>query len=458
MRDLARFLSLFVPPLLAFAFVACAEDASVPAAAPAPPDARLTPPPAATAPPAPDAGPPPFPWASGLVVDGRGTPIVGRPVTVIDRRGKQTSVLTDEGGTFWAADVATPYDVAIAPAPSGAVVVPLAVLGIQRRDPFFALEEEGDWAASPAQTIHVAVALPPCTGERCWVTVVTASPSGRAEATRAIAFGERTVAFDLVHTWRTDPDPARELVDVFVLTGDEDAPCFAYVRVSGVGVAPGETTDLGTIVPEPLAALGAIQVDAQTPVTPAGWDLGVGIDLVLPGGTRLPFRRAAAPVLTTVLPAIPGATFRASATATAPHGDAPFHERSSSAWSGTLPLSTPQVLLDLPSPVDVERKTPAFSRRGHGITWSRGGPGLAVVELFDLGRSRRVVRVLTEGDALSFARLDRLGLPPPELGAHLLDVTTRSSMTLDDRLRSDAPGSELAGEESHERVAVTILP
>lgn len=451
-----------LPPVLALVFAACGDDDGGPPAPPLAERAARIAPPAATAPPPPDAGPPPLPWVGGAVLDATGAPVVGRSITVVDRRGRQSSVMSDEGGTFWVADVATPYDVAVAPAPSGAVVVPTALLGLARRDPRIVLDEPGDWSASPTQTFHFRVVLPPCPAGGCWVSVVTSSSSGRGDASRAYGPEEASAVIDVFHRWRADPDLDRETVDVFVLAGDAEQTAFAFLRSGEHAVAPGEVTDLGAVAPAPIATSPPVMITMQAPATPFGWQLGIGVDLLLPGGASLPLRRGAAPSIVTPLPSIPGATFRASASASAPRGDEPFHESSSRAWSGPLPIGTPQVLLDLPAPVVVDRPDDVrtISRRGRGVTWSRGGPGLAVVDLFDLGRVRHVFHVLTDGDAVSFARLDRLGVPGPALGAHLLDVTTRSSISLDDRVGPCGGGrdEDRAGEESHERVALTVMP
>jgi hypothetical protein len=448
---------LFLPAILALASAACAQDAASIGREPAQLASSRADAPQPADDPEEPAGSEPLPWVVGSVVDDAGQAVVGRNVTIVDRRGATKSVLTDDGGAFGFADVAAPYDLAVEPAPSGDVIVPTAFLGVRRRDPRLALPEHDAWVASASQTLRMRVALPPCPSASCWVTVASASPSGSSQATRAYGPGDEDAAFDLEHAWRREPEADPESVDVHVLAGDDARSAFAYAVVAGIAAAPGEITDLGTIVPAPIAATEPVTVSAQAPALPSSWGREIGVALELPGGATVPFSSAGAPALVTRLPRIAGAALSATAVAERPPVEGrPELVRAARAWSGRVDLGATQVLLDLPAPPSIVRPRDGgtLSLRGRGLRWEPGARSTTVLDLRDVARAGRDVRVVTGGDSVTFGRLERLGVAAPELGAHVLDVSVRSALSLDDALGEDAAAG--AGAEGRARLAVTI--
>jgi hypothetical protein len=303
----------------------------------------------------------------------------------------------------------------------------------------------------------MTVTLPPCPSASCWVTVASASPSGSSQTSRAYGPGDEDPLFELEHGWRREPEADPESVDVHVLASDDARTEFAYAVVAGIPAAPGEVTDLGRIAPAPIAATDPTTVSTQSPALPPSWRREVRVSLELPGGATLPFRSADGPVLVTRLPEIAGAALTASAVAQRPPVEGrPELARAASAWSGRVDLGAPQVLLDLPAPASIRRPEDGgtLSRRGRGVRWEPGAQATTVLDLRDVARGRRDFHVVTGGDALTFARLERLGLAAPELGAHVLDVAIRPARSLDDALGEDAALG--AGAESRARLAVTI--
>jgi hypothetical protein len=129
---------------------ACADGASVEApSSVAVPDRSHPAPEASHPPPAP---PPIYDELQGTVMTDLGEPIVGRPIVVVDARGRRTDTESLEGGEFRVPDVATPYDLAIAPAPVGDVVVPTVLFGVSRIDPTIELfERNGPVGRPPSQ-------------------------------------------------------------------------------------------------------------------------------------------------------------------------------------------------------------------------------------------------------------------------------------------------------------------
>jgi hypothetical protein len=339
-------------------------------------------------------------------------------------------------------------------------VVPIAFLGLSRPDPRLVLAElDADEVVSPSHTLRFVVDAPPCIASRCWVEVASRSPSGAGSASRAYGPGETAIAFQFEHGWRVEPGDDAEPADLHVLAGDEGATQFAYLRTGGIMVSPGHESDLATLTPIAVEPTAPVTIAAAGAAVPVGWDYSVTVRLELPGGVSIPMRYAASAALVTRFPLIESAAFVASAAAQAPRADdRPLFQSSVSAWSGRVGLLATQAVLDLPPPVDVLRpkERGTVSRRGRGIAWSPDATGVATIDLRDLGRGRRDFRVTIAGGALSFARLDRLGLALPEPGAHLLDITATPG-TLD-ALTGPSAGASGAGASSHTRIEITVGP
>ncbi|MBX3185546.1 MAG: hypothetical protein KF819_00970 [Labilithrix sp.] len=393
-----------------------------------------------------DAGAPPLdPEAIHLVgrlVDDLGAPVAGRAILVVDRRARRFETLTDGAGVFRAKAVAPPYDLAIAPAESATVTAPLLYLGLRRPDPRLEIfEREGPTPRLASQPITVGVTLPPCRVEAgaCWVSVVTASPSGGGATAGSYTTAESTT-FLVEHSWNGARTLPGEVIDVHVLTGDAGYTEYAYARVPNVPARPGEPMDVGMTAPAAVPSSDPITLSAHAPGIAADWQWTLASWLDLPGNATISLRYLWASSTSMRVPRLPGATFRAGLWAQhPPNEDRPYYHRSSQAWTGTLPLTATNVAIDVPAVIETVR--PALegilSRRGVGLAWDAARPALAGLVVVDLARSGHLFRAFTSESEIPPGRLLALGVPRFEQGDHVLDLTTTPDATIDDLTQPD---------------------
>ena len=386
---------------------------------------------------------PPTIDVGGRVVDDLDGAIVGRPITVVDGRGKRQEILTDEDGGFYAMGVVPPYDVLVEEAPSGVVITPLVFLGLRRRDPRLEVfERQGATPRPLAQPLRIGVKLPPCraTEGACWVAVVSASPSGGGGTAGSYVDGTDHAVYDLDHSWREATTRPAETIDVHVLVGDAEYTQYAYARVTRVPVHPGVPSDLGVAVPSPVDSTEPVAVSGHTGGMPEGWQWTLASQLELPGGAAIALRYDWSAASSMRLPSLPGATWRVAAWAQhPPTPDRPYFHRSSQAWSGSLPLTAANVVLDVPAapePIRPEMEG-TLSRRGAGLAWDGDGPALASLVVVDLARGKQRFRAFTSEPELALRRLEALGLPRLEPGEHVLDLTTTPGKIVDEVAEPD---------------------
>ncbi|MDB5217449.1 MAG: hypothetical protein JWO86_5376 [Myxococcaceae bacterium] len=450
------------------AAASCAdESATVAEATLQPPERMLPPAPAAVVE---DARAPQLPAidVAGRVVNDADEVVVGRPIVIVDHRGKRQEVLTDEDGGFYAGTVAPPYDLLVEAAPSGAVITPLVFLGLQRADPRLEVfEHQGPTERAEAQSIRIGVKLPPCrsvdTG--CWVSVVTWSPRGCGGTAGSYVAGTPGAVYDVEHSWSDAVVPASETVDVHVLIGDADYTQYAYAHVDHVAARPGELTDVGVVTAAEIGSSEPVSIAARTPGAPADWGWTLASELELPGGAPMSLRYEWSASSAMRLPILPGATWRVAAWVQhPPTPDRPYFQRSAQAWSGTLPLETTNVALTVPAVPEPMR--PAlegpFSRRERALVWDGHAPALASVVLVDLARSEQRFRVFTAEPDVPLRRLEALGLRRIDHGAHVLDLTTTPGATVDELTdpdeshRKDRFDLRVAGGTTYQRFRFTV--
>lgn len=453
------------------AALSCADDSAAVAEATASPPARRLPPP-----PSPammdDARAPQLPAIAlaGRLADDAGEPVVGRPLVIVDHRGRRQELLTDEDGGFQAAAVAPPYDLLVEAAPSGAVITPVVFLGLRRADPRLEVfERQGPVTRPDAQSIRIGVQLPPCravdTG--CWVSVVTRSPSGSGGTAGSYTAGTADATYDVEHSWREGALKPNETIDVHVLVGDADYTQYAYAHVDHVAARPGEQTDLGVVTAGSIGSTEPISIAAHAADTPDGWDWTLASELELPGGATMSLHYEWSASSSMRLPLLLGASWHVGAWVQhPPTPDRPYFQRSAQAWSGTLPLGTTNVALDVPTTPETLRPEleGTFSRRARALVWDGHAPALASVVLVDLARGEQRFRVLTAEPEVPLRRLEALGLRRVTTGAHLLDLTTTPGATVDeltdpdDAHRKDRFDVHVAGGTTYQRFRFTITP
>lgn len=374
---------------------------------------------------------------AGRVANERDGDVIGRSVVVVDRRGRRLEAMTDEGGGFHAMGVVPPYDVAVGPAPSGAVITPVVYLGLRRSDPRLEVfEPEGPSRRPASQAIKVGVRLPPCRAAvgACWVSVVSASPSGSGATAGSYVEGAESAVYEVEHAWARDVTQKGETVDVHVLVGSADYTEYAYARLSAVPARPGEPSDVGMVAPAPVETTDRVTLAAQAKALPDGWQWTLASWLDLPGGATFALRYEWSAATSMRLPKLPGATLRAGAWAQHPPvEERPYFHRSSQAWSGSLPLGAANIALEVPMGPDTVRPAVegVLSRRGLGVAWDARASGLFSLVLVDVVRGRQAVRAFTSETAIALTRLEALGLPRLDQGEHVLDLTTTPGADLE---------------------------
>jgi hypothetical protein len=391
-----------------------------------------------------DAAPP----ASGVLLRGRvetdeGTAIIGRPIAVVDARGKRTEVLSDEGGAFYVADVVRPYDLTVASAPSGSPQVPTVYLGLTREDPFVELfEREGPSLRARTQLVRIGVKPPPCAAT-CSVSVVTVSQTGGGASSASYA-GEEAVVFDIEHAFDQPSIAPGETIDVHVLAIDAAFAKFAYARREGIRAESGDLTELGFVVPEPVASTAPLTLRAVPRGVSASWTTVLGTSLELPGGGTMQLTYDAAAERTLQLPLVPGAGVRATAWMQHPPlAERPYFRHATQVWTGTRPLAGGAIDFEMRAgPVPVRPAADeGISARGPGITWTNPAgarPPLSEVTVSNVARGALLYRVWTTGEQVSFARMERLGLPRLAAGDHELGLTSTPEADADEVVDPDA--------------------
>ncbi len=427
--------------ILSIAIAAC-EDARVDGGGtfvgPAP---RLPDPPPAVVT---DAGTPP----AGIMLRGRietdeGVAIIGRPISVVDARGKRSEVLSDEGGAFYFFDVVRPYDLAVAAAPSGSPRVPTVYLGLTREDPFLELfERDGPSERAATQTVRVAVKPPPCAA-KCTVSVATVSQTGGG-ASSASYTGNEVVLFQIEHAWNAASLAKGESIDLHVLAADGAHVSFAYAQRRGIRAESGDITDLGTIEPEPVASSAPLTMKAIPRGVSASWQTILDTRLLLPGGGAMQLAYEAKSEDTSRLPLVPGAGL--AATAWMQHPPLPEHpylRHSAQVWTGKRPIAGGTIELDvLAGPVPARPTAEgSLSARGPGIAWvnpPNARPMLSEVTVADVAHGGLAYRVWTSGEEVSFPKLELLGLARLEPGDHELGLTSTPGHHVDSVVDPDA--------------------
>ncbi len=404
----------------------------------------------------------------GRVVDDLEQPIVGRPVVVVDRRGKRFEMLTDKGGRFHAAGVADPYDLLVTRASSGAASIPLVYFGLHRTDPHLEVLERIGPTEHGSQALRVGVKLPSCrkAGGACWVSVVSASVSGGGATAGSYTDGGQTAVYNFTHAFRTASPQAGETIDVHVLVGDAQYTHYAYAHVLNVPTHPAAPTDLGMTMPVAVESGDPVTISGRAILLAEQWQWTVSSQLELPGGAVIALRYDCSPSTTMRLPRLPGAAWSVGVWAQRPSvEERPYFHRALQAWSGILPLTVTQVAMDLPLPPEPVRPSleGTLSRRGLGIAWSSGAPGLATVALTDLARGQRF-RAFTANSELSQRRLEALGLARLDPGDHVLDLTTIPGATIDELTQPDAQlrqqrfGHQVPGTTTDQRFRFQVTP
>lgn len=404
----------------------------------------------------------------GNVVDDAGEVVVGREVVVVDRAGRRERVLTDEGGTFGVRAVAVPYDVKVAPAPSGPRIVPAVWLGLSRPDPrLVVVEHGGTIARAPAQRLKVVLNVKTCPAEACWVSVTSTSRFGSGAAGRTLATPETLAVIEIDHVWTKAEISAHEPIEIAALVGDEGYSHLAFARATTLA-RPGEEAVLG-LAPqrvdstEPVTITATTEGGAHTPEARAhaGWAFTLATRLVLPGGTAIGLHYVEGPALVTRMPRIDGARFEVDAWAQARSRTAP---RASFVRSGPIALGTSEVTVEVPRGLDLVRpgEHGRISRRARGFAWRAPAPQARVTTMMlESASGHTLLRVVTDGDDVPFGRLRRLGVPAFDLGDHVLDLGTTIDRTLDDEAAPEGapglPSSSPLG-TTHQRVRFQIVP
>lgn len=383
---------------------------------------------------------------AGVLATALEGPVVGRAVLLVDGSGERREELSGDDGRFSFSGVAPPYDL-VAVTRAGSC---MAYLGLTRPDPYLELDDERAGPAPEGQSVRVEVEAP-CEEGGCWLTVVTASPSGRGAVTIP-DWESGAGSVEIEHVFRRSP-PAGEVLELHALVRDEARESFAYARTSGVAAAPGALTPVGRVVPERVAATAQVELGARWEGLHLGeWRWRTEAALDLGGGAELPLAADPAPSVVVRLPLLPRAALRVGTVATDPGGDRSFG-RWSEAWSGAqafaagaawAPGRAPAASEALPIVVGEGAEIIQPSGGGHvtrgavAFAWRGGaGPALATVSVVDRARGALRFRALTGAEDLPATRLSALGLAALLPGEHTLEVVTSPSSSVHEATSPD---------------------
>jgi hypothetical protein len=409
---------------------------------------------------------------SGRVEADDGLPIIGRPIAVVDARGKRSEVLSDEGGGFNVPDVSRPYDLVVAGAPSGAVRTPTIFLGLTREDPFIELfERDGPTPRPAAQKLRFAVKPPPCNAGACAIAVASGSASG-AGASSVAYRDEPLISFEIEHQWLGPIVGAKESIALHVLVFDEARTTFAHACRDGIRAEAGDLTELGILEPASVPASGPVVVSAIARGPAAAWSPSIATWLDLPGETALSFTYGSKREEALRIPLVRGASLRANAWMQHPAvPDRPQLHSALQAWSGTQRVASEggAVSLELPfAPTPIRPEMDGqLSAGGLGIAWMN--PKSAPTPLTEITIGRVEIgtlryRVFTNGEEVPFARLALLGLQALAPGDHVIGLTSSPANTLDDLVHPDASirharhDPRRAGAASYQRFRFQVTP
>lgn len=330
----------------------------------------------------------------GRIETPRGEPVAGARFVTVDDTGELREGVSGPDGALEVEELRPPYDLRVADT---------AYLGVARVDPVVEVERDEEERAPPEE-VFVEVHAPSCGRDPCIIDLVSTSLEGEGRAT---ALGEGFITLQHVFRGRSASE-----IDVHVLAHDADYTTVAYGRGRElVEAAPVETAD--------------ILVDPDAVVT-----------LDVPGADGVP---GASFVVASRLPRVAGATWRMERSAAAPVTSTRLHY-SSRAWSGTEPIDHDPPALPLPVGPRISRPLAGgvLSARGAGLSWTSDPRTLFTVDVTDVARGAFRYRLITNASDLSFGRIEALGFPRLQPGAHTLSLTTAPFTGIDEAVSSDA--------------------
>jgi hypothetical protein len=237
-------------------------------------------------------------------------PMPARALRLRDAKGKVVDLTSDASGGFAATDLATPYDLWIAPSgttPSSSSQVYLGLTATKIR--VFA----GD-AAVPATpthtgTMNVTWISPTCTGGSCKVALVARMPDGTEKYFPHPGYGPGPIPKPFVAnmTW-TGASPSSASLALVLSAPDGASHFFA---TSTVSLTDGQTLDV-TLSPQSVPSLGLASVTAASPPAPPFSAPAARVHLALPApnGEVEIATGAAVPPLGFSVPNIPGSSLR----------------------------------------------------------------------------------------------------------------------------------------------------
>lgn len=366
-----------------------------------------------------------------------------RDLTVVDGRGRRAHVRSDERGSFSAPDVMPPYDLGVLPKDGSAMVV---YQGLWRSDPLLDLFDRAVTVDDPSSRmlrLSVRLGQSPCARASGWVTVATVSPAGGGGTVVRCASGAKAVTVDIEHAASAAALAAKESVDVHVLVENDASTTFAYGRRRIDLGEPLATSDVGSVEPTRVPVAPAMSVmgggdlfDLPDWTWITSLELDVGDDAI--GKQPLFHAVTAGNVSERALPLIPGATVRASVLGRHPKADGQtgFY-RSTEAWSAPREVSAEPIVLgvvagpELVHPREAER-LPSGDFAFAWVTPTGAAGTVGIVSVTSLARSALVLRVVTAETDVRTERLEAVGVPALEKGAHLFELAAWPSVTTDD--------------------------
>lgn len=366
--------------------------------------------------------------AAAFAAAGADKPVAESPVLVVDAVGKKFEATSDAQGVFSVRDVLPPYDLKVCSPPAVEPRLCNAYLGLSRPDVRTTIYAGPRDDVQKTGTVNVTVQFPDCGPSGCFAQMRTDSPLGVGQSTGYSATSQ-SVTVAVEHRWLTTSAKANasENVTTDILISDRSWTKYWYARVGPSPLAPDAAQNV-FVTPAQVSSVGPITITVNDSDVPDAWRRDLQASLNLPSfKTALPMQRVESSSLVTLLPNIPGGTFKISTSRTLRDANG-MVTRIVSTTSPKQALSTSSVSLSVTKGLDMVRPAEAgatFSRSTSArFEWQKPkGAWVSGFTLYDEAPpSRRLAGTFyMDGNELALDRLTRLGVVLHD-GAYSLEL------------------------------------
>lgn len=352
-------------------------------------------------------------------------PVPDQRLVLIDQSGARREATSDIDGIVRFDGVIAPYDLAVEPT-AGTTQAPRYFLDLDRADPEIMLGVGFGTPPDPT-TVQVTLHLPACGAPPCAVQVQANGPGISGSTSMSYNAGQTQAVVEMSVQFNRDYKPGRSAT-LSALTYDQPHAQFAHAVV-GISPTPG-TTARATLSPISVGATAPVMLSLEDSGHPAAWSRQIQSSVKLPSGAHFSLFTVQSPSLVMRYPNILGAQIHAYGTVRAPiDRDTPRWQRGmSQAWVAPQPTSVSSITLKATRAVQATAPVEGGSiSRASVVRWKRAAPGITTLQIGDILSERRMFEVYTDGLEVSFARLERLGMPRLPTGKYSLELLAQAS-------------------------------